>query len=377
MKRRWLERLLEKRLFALIQKELRQILRDKQLLFLLIFPPTFQLLLYGFALDPDVKNLRIAIADLSVSPISRELVSAIVENHVFDLTNNGSTLNTVSQAVKQGRVEAALVIPPEFNRKIKEGLTGSVQILLDGADANTAGIASGYLSQMITAFNRSLEPVSLTIGNVHPDITFLYNPGLESAWFFVPGVMGLVLNLTGSLVSTSTLIREKDSGTLEQLVMTPASSVEVLVAKILPLFFLLMGNVCIALAVGKFVFDVPFRGNPFLYFFVSGLYVFVAISIGITLASVSKNQRGAVLTSFFINLPVIMLSGATAPLQSMPKLFQYVALLNPLRYYIVCIRSILLKGVGLDIIWPNVVMLAIFALGLLTLSANRFRKQLG
>src|SRR5262249_4995925 len=226
-------------------------------------------------------------------------------------------------------------------------------------------------------FARSLAMVDLTLGSIHPDITFLYNPGLESAWFFVPGVMGLVLNLTGSLVSTSTLIREKDSDTLEQLIMTPAIAVEVLVAKILPLFFLLMGNVCIALAVGKFVFNVPFRGDALLYFFVSGLYVFVAISIGITLASISKNQRGAVLTSFFINLPVIMLSGATAPIQSMPRFFQYIALLNPLRYYIVCIRSILLKGVGLDIVWPNVVMLTIFAVGLLALSANRFRKQLG
>jgi ABC-2 type transport system permease protein len=377
MKFHWLDQFFETRLFALIQKEIRQILRDKQLLFLLIFPPTFQLLLYGFALDPDVKNLRIAIADLSASPISRELISAIVENHVFDMTNVGYTQSAVSQAVKQGRVEAALIIPPEFNRRIKEGLTGGVQIFLDGADANTAGIAGGYLNQMISGFGRSLELVKSTVGRVHPDITFLYNPGLESAWFFVPGVMGLVLNLTGSLVSTTTLIREKDSGTLEQLIMTPASAVEVLVAKILPLFFLLMGNVCLALAVGKFVFNVPFRGDPVLYFFVSALYVFVAISIGITLASISVNQRGAVLTSFFINLPVIMLSGATAPIQSMPRFFQYVALLNPLRYYIICIRSILLKGVGLDIVWPNVVMLAIFAVGLLALSAERFRKQLG
>jgi ABC-2 type transport system permease protein len=377
MKIPWLDEFLEKRLFALIQKEMRQILRDKQLLFLLVFPPTFQLLLYGFALDPDVKNLRIAVADLSASPISRELISAIVENHVFDISKAGYTQSAVCRAVAQGHVEAAMIIPPEFNRRIKEGLTGDIQIYLDGADANTAGIAAGYLSQMIGSFARSLVMVNKTLGSIHPDITFLYNPGLESAWFFVPGVMGLVLNLTGSLVSTSTLIREKDSGTLEQLIMTPASAVEVLVAKILPLFFLLMGNVCLALAVGKFVFNVPFRGDALLYFFVSGLYVFVAISIGITLASISKNQRGAVLTSFFINLPVIMLSGATAPIQSMPKFFQYVALLNPLRYYIVCIRSILLKGVGLDVVWPNVVMLTIFAVGLLALSANRFRKQLG
>jgi ABC-2 type transport system permease protein len=369
--------LIEMRLVALIIKEVRQILRDRQLLFLLVFPPTFQLLLYGFALSPDVKNLRIAIADLSVSPISRELISAVVENHVFDVTKVGSTPGAVSKAVAQGRVEAAMIVPPEFNRKIKEGLTADVQILLDGVDANTSGIAAGYLTQMIDTFNRSLLPKEPTSANVLPDITFLYNPGLLSAWFFVPGVMGLVLNLAGSLVSTSTLIREKDSGTLEQLIMTPATAMEVLIAKILPLFFLLMGNVIIALMVGKFIFNVPFRGNPVLFFAVSSLYIFVAISIGITLASISANQIQALLTSFFINLPVIMLSGAVAPIQSMPKFFQYVALLNPLRYYIICIRSILLKGVGLDVIWPSVLMLAVFAVLLLTLSASRFRTQLG
>lgn len=377
MKSNWLERIFEQRLFALIQKEVRQILRDKQLLFLLIFPPSFQLLLYGFALDPDVKHLRIAIADLSASPISRELISAIVENHVFDLSKVGHSQEAVTQAVKHGRVEAGLIVPPEFNRTVKQGETGKVQIFLDGSDANNAGIANGYLTQIIGNFSRTLVPPTPTIGTIHPDVTFLYNPGLESAWFFIPGVMGLVLNLTGSLVSTSTLIREKDSGTLEQLVMTPASAAEVILAKVIPLFFLLMGNVLIALAVGKFVFNVPFRGSPLLFFSVSALYVFVAISIGITLASISKNQRGAILTSFFINLPVIQLSGAVSPLQSMPIFFQYLSLLNPLRYYIVCIRSILLKGVGLEMIWPNVLILALFAIALLGLSAGRFRKQLG
>ncbi len=369
--------ILEKRIWALLQKEVRQILRDRQLLFLLIFPPTFQLLLYGFALSPDVRDLRLAISDQSASPISRELISAVVENHVFDVSKtNGSERDAVKK-VREGRVEAALIIPPEFNRKIKNQQGATVQILLDGVDANTAGIAGGYLNEMISQFSRSLEDTGEQIGTVSPQISFLYNPGLASAWFFVPGVMGLVLNLTGSLVSTSTLIREKDSGTLEQLVMTPASSYEVLIAKILPLFVLLIGNVLLALAVGKFLFNIPFRGSPFLFFAVSSLYIFVAISIGITLASISKNQRQAILTSFFINLPLIQLSGAVAPLLSMPKFFQYLALLNPLRYYIICIRAILLKGVGLDIIWPNVLALAFFAIVLLTLSARRFRSQLG
>ena len=189
--------------------------------------------------------------------------------------------------------------------------------------------------------------------------------------------MGLVLNLTGSLVSSAALVREKDSGTLEQLVMTPASSFEILLAKILPLCVLLFGNVLLALTLGTVIFHIPFYGSVPLFFAISILYIFVAISIGVTLASISRNQRQAILTSFFINLPVIQLSGAVAPLKSMPQFFQYVALLNPLKYYIECIRGIILKGVGLEVLWPNVLALAAFAIVLMALSASRFRSQLG
>lgn len=392
--------LFEMRLLALIVKEMRQILRDRQLLFMLVFPPTFQLILYGFALNPEVKNLRLAIADFSLSPISRELTSAIVENHVFDVQKIKGSQSSALKAVRDGKIDAALIIPPEFNRQLKAGHTAHVQVILDGVDANSAGLASGYVAQIISTFNRSLVSDYSTLpsqisrqtgmntyapgkiagqamGNIDPQITFLYNAGLDSTWFFVPGVMGLVLTLAGSLVSSATLIREKDSGTLEQLVMTPASSFEVLLAKITPLFVLLMGNVLLALSVGKFAFHMPFRGSVPLFFLISSIYIFVGISIGITLASISKNQRQAILTSFFFNLPIIQLSGAVAPLNSMPKFCQYLSLLNPLRYYIICIRGILLKGVGLDVLWPNVVILAIFAFVLMSVSANRFRSQLG
>ncbi len=375
---RFLDGFFEKRIWALLVKEVRQILRDRQLLFLLVFPPTFQLLLYGFALNPDVHDLRIAICDQSMSPVSRELISAVVTNHVFDIAKVGSAEHDCVKAVRDGHVEAAMIIPPDFNRRIKSKETGNVQILLDGVDANTAGIAGGYLTQMISAFSRTLQTgVEQIKGTISPQVSFLYNPGLDSAWFFVPGVMGLVLNLTGSLVSTAALVREKDSGTLEQLVMTPASSLEVLIAKILPLFVLLLGNVCLALTVGTVIFHIPFRGSPLLFFAVSSLYILVAISIGLTLASISKNQRQAILTSFFINLPVIQLSGAVAPLLSMPQFFQQLALLNPLRYYVICLRGILLRGTGLDVLWPNVLALFVFAVVLLAVSARRFRTQLG
>jgi ABC-2 type transport system permease protein len=375
MSRAFFQKLIATRFWALAQKELRQILRDKQLLFLLIFPPTFQLFIFGFALSPVVEHLKLAVQDFSLTPTSRELVSAIVENHVFDLVAVGNSTKAIIGAVRDGKVDASIIIPPELNRQIQQRRQTHVQVLLNGVDANTAGIASGYISQIFNDFNRKLTARSLS-KPVQINVSFLYNPGLISAWFFVPGVMGLVLNLTGSLVSSSTLVREKDSGTLEQLLMTPAASWEILAAKITPLFFLLNFEVLLALSVGSFIFGLPFRGNFFLYMAISSLYIFVAISIGITLATISRNQRQAVLTSFFFNLPIIQLSGAVAPIESMPQFFQWLSILNPLRYYVTCIRAIILRGVGLEVLWPNVLALAFFALVLLLGSASQFRRQL-
>ncbi|HEY9664147.1 MAG TPA: ABC transporter permease, partial [Allocoleopsis sp.] len=212
---------------------------------------------------------------------------------------------------------------------------------------------------------------------IDPEVNFLYNPGLISSWFFVPGVLGVVLTLTSSLVSSSALVREKDTGTLEQLLMTPAESWEILLAKIVPLFFLLIGDVFLALGVGKAVFNLPFRGNLLVFLLVSSLYICVGIGIGIFLATVSKNQQQVVLTSFFVNLPLIQTSGAIAPIESMPTIFRYLSVVNPLRHYVAISRGFLLKGVGVLELWQHVLALGLFAVILLVASTYMFRKQLG
>jgi ABC-2 type transport system permease protein len=355
-------------------KETRQILRDKQQLFLLAFPPIVQICLYGFALSPDVQDLRLGIVDEDKTYKSRELSSALVENRVFKIAKGPGDLASLMKSIERGKIDAGLVIPPDFDRLISQGKQASVQLIIDAVDANTAGITQGYSSQMIQAYSQTLRPPPPR--PVVSEVTYAYNPGLISAWFFVPGVLGLVLTLTGTLVSSVTLVKEKDSGTLEQLLMTPAASWEILVAKIVPLLIMLNGTVLLALAVGKLMFNLPFRGNFFTYMFVSAIYIFVVISIGIILATISKNQRQAILTSFFFNLPLIQLSGALSPIESMPDFFRFLTYLNPLRYYIQCIRSILLKGVGLDVLWQDVLILALFAIVLLLSSAARFRKQL-
>lgn len=382
-KRSMWSHLIDERLRALIVKETVQILRDKQQLFLLTFPPIVQVCLYGCALSPDVQNLRLGVVDECKSYKSRELVSALVENRVFKIApikENTQTLDSrrsLMQSIERGRIDAGVVIPSDFDRLISQQKPAGVQLIIDAVDANTAGIAQGYSTQMLSAYSRTLGQVAAPPPAVAPDITYVYNPGLVSSWFFIPGVLGLVMTITGTLVSSVTLVKEKDSGTLEQLLMTPAESWEILTAKIIPLLVMLNGTVILALSLGLLVFQLPFRGNFFTYMFVSNIFIFVVISIGIILATISKNQRQAILTSFFFNIPLIQLSGSLSPIESMPQFFVYLTYLNPLRYYIQCIRNILLKGVGLEVMWRDVSILLLFAVVFLSFSASRFRKQLG
>jgi ABC-2 type transport system permease protein len=372
---KFISRLVNSRFVALVIKEVNQILRNKQLLFLLVFPPTVQLIIYGFALNPDVQNLQMGIVDYANTSASRELISAFTENRTFIAEQYMASEQALGQQVEQGKITAGVVIPPDFNRDLSQGQTAEIQVLIDGVDANTAGIASGYINQILNQYSRQ-QLSNQAIALVEPQVIFLYNPGLTSSWFFVPGVIGLVLTLISSLVSSVTVVREKDTGTLEQLLMTPAETWEILLAKIVPLFVLLMGDVILALGLGRLVFGVPFRGNSILFLALSGLYVCVGIGVGIMLATISRNQQQVVLTSFFVNLPMIQLSGAISPIESMPLLLRHLSLLNPLRHYVEIMRGLLLKGVGLGVLWPNALALGLFATALLAISINRFRTQL-
>jgi ABC-2 type transport system permease protein len=371
----FLKNFFDSRFWALVQKEINQILRNRQLIILLIVPPTVQLLLYGFALNPDVHGLSLGVVDYAHVTASRELVSALTENKVFVLDSFPANEKQLARQVEAGKLTAGMVIPPNFNRQIQAGQSVDIQIFIDGVDANTAGIASGYITQIVNRYNRRLTGVQIT-PPVTPQTVFLYNPGLKSSWFFVPGVMGLVLTLIGTLVSAVTVVREKDTGTLEQLLMTPAAAWEILLAKIVPLFVLLLGDVLLALTLGTLVFGLPFRGSFLLFIGLSGMYLFVGISLGIMLATVSQSQQQVVLTAFFINLPLVQTSGAIAPIETMPTFFQILSLLNPLRHYIAIVRGILLKGVGLEVLWMHMLALAAFAVVLMTISINKFRSQL-
>jgi ABC-2 type transport system permease protein len=363
------------RLWALIVKEVRQIFRNKQLIFLLIFPPTVQLLIFGLALSPDVDRLALGVVDYSRSDRSRELVSVLSQNNLFIPQFFSSSQAELGQKVRTGEIAIGLVIPPDFAEELREGKPADLQIIIDGVDANAAGIAAGYAKQIINNYARKLQE-NIRDLPVRSQVRFLYNPGLISSWFFVPGVIGVVLTLTGSLLSSLTVIREKDVGTLEQLLMTPAAGWEILLAKIIPLFILLMADLLLASSLGKFVFDLPFRGNFLLFLGLSAIYLWVCIGLGILLATIARNQQQVILTSFFFNVPLIQLSGAIAPIESMPPFFRTLSAFDPLRHYVAIARGLILKGVGFEVLWPRAIALLGFAMVLLAVSISRFRKQL-
>ena len=363
------------RLWPLMVKEVQQILRNKQIVFLLLFPPTLQLLVFGLALNPEVTGLRLGIVDYSRSAASRELIAALVENNVFEVRTYAASQAELGEQVSKGQITTGIVIPPDFSEELTGSQPAHIQVLIDGVDANTAGIARGYVQQIINRYSQSLN-MQIQRPPVETQVKFLYNPGLLSSWFFVPGVIGVVLTLTGSLVSSTTVIREKDVGTLEQLLMTPAAGWEILAAKIIPLFVLLLGDVLLASAIGLVIFNLPFRGNYLLFLALSALYLFVCIGIGILLATLANNQQQVVLTSFFFNVPLIQLSGAIAPIETMPPFFRTLSFFDPLRHYVHICRSLILKDVGIEALWINIIALFIFALLFLGVSINRFRAQL-
>jgi ABC-2 type transport system permease protein len=365
---------LKSRLWSLILKEIQQILKNRQILFLLLFPPTVQLLIFGIALNPAVDHLSLGVVDYSNTLESRNFITRIVANEVFDLKTTPPRIGDLEQQVRTGQISTGLVIPNNFAEQLAHNETADLQVFIDGVDANTAGIASGYMQQLINNYGQALTGVTQL--PVEVAVRFLYNPGLLSSWFFVPGMIGVVLTLTGSLVSSTTVIREKDTGTLEQLLMTPAQGWEILAAKIVPLFVLLLGDVLLACSLARGVFGLPFLGNFLLFLALSGIYIFVCIGIGILIATLSRSQQQVVLTSFFFNVPIIQLSGAIAPIESMPPFFRTLSFFDPLRHFVTIARSLILKGSGLEILLPDVLALIVFAIILLGISINRFRAQL-
>ncbi len=378
-----IDTILGSRFWALFGKEVAQIFRNRELVRIILVPPTALLLLYGFALNPEFENLKVGITDYSNSSASREFIEVFHQTDAFAVNQYYADQKAMAADLAKGSLTVSITIPPEFDDDIARDRTAQVQVLYDAIDANTAKIASGYISQLISDYNlrqqenrRSPAIAAGDRNSVQVQTTILYNSGLESSWFIVSGMIGVVLTVIGSQTASSLVAREKEAGTIEQLMMTPASNTEVILAKVCPLLLLLTFDAGVALLVGKLVFSLPLRGSLVVFLSIGVLYFWVGISIGILFACYAKSTQQAQLLAFFINPPLVLLSGAISPISAMPNFMQWLSYLNPLRYFVEVCRAVLLKGVGFETLWPQVLVLLSFATVLMTLSIRQFRRQL-
>ena len=390
MKKRVHHRLFDLRVWSLFVKEFHQIRRNRRLVVLLIIPPTLNIILFGIALNPTFENLRLGVVDYSRTVQSRELISAFNEGRVFRTEGYFASSNDLGAAISRGDLDAGLVLPGDFADKRARHETVDVQLLVDAVNANTATIAGGYAARIIASFDEKIARLESTQqtssvsmvtnpaarASVTPRLTLLYNPGLKSAWFITTGMIGLLLVLQGSVVSSAALVREKEVGTVEQLLMTPAGNSEIIIAKVAPIFLLLSFDIGLALFVAKLAFGVPVRGSLLLFFLSACLCVLAGIGLGMMIATFTRTQQQAQLMSFFTNPPLALLSGATTPIEAMPAWLQPITSINPVKHFAIISRSILLKGSGVEVLYPQLLALAGIAFFMVAISSWQFRKQL-
>jgi ABC-2 type transport system permease protein len=377
------------RVAALVRKEFNQIRRDRRLMISLILPPILQLTLFGFALSAAVSNVRLGVVDESRTPESRELVATLTESKSFRLGGYYVSVDQLGDTISQARADAGVVIPYDYARDLHRGHPTTVQFLLNATNANTATISQAYAEGVIQSYTAGLQGAGLHAGGrqvagseisrrgqVQLTPAFIYNPGLVDSWFIATGVFGLLLILNSSLVSSAAMVKEREAGTMEQLMMSPASTSEIIIAKIVPLFALLCIMMLMALAVLKIVFHVPFHGS-LLFVLIGGmLCILSGISLGTVLATFSKSAQQAQLMAFFINPPLSSLSGALNPVEAMPRWMQPWTAFNPIHHFATIVRGGMLKGSGFAALWPNFLALLLFTIVLVSLSVWRFRKQL-
>jgi ABC-2 type transport system permease protein len=382
-----LNRWISPRLRALIQKELNQIKRDRRIMASLILPPILQLMLFGSVMNPSVANVQLGILDESQTPASRDLVAALSESGSFKLKRVYQSVDVLGSDISLGTIDAGVVIPSDFARDLDRGRSTTIQVLLNAMNANTASISQGYVQGVIQSFNATRPaPVRPSITSIQGPATrrgiaflhpaLLYNPGGVSTWFIVTGLLGTLLIMNGTITASTTMVKEREAGTLEQLLMTPAGMTEIIVAKIVPPFVLLAVPAVMALIVIHFYFGVPFNGSAPVIAVSSALCLLCGIGIGTAVATITKSAQQAQLATFFITPPLMSLSGAMSPAEAMPNWMRPWTVLNPVYHFGVISRASLIKGAGFIELWPHLVALLVFAIVLMSLSVWRFRQQL-
>ena len=369
------------RLLCMIKKEFIQIFRNSKMRAIVLIMPLVQSMVFGYAVTTDVKQVTTAVYDQAQTPDSRDLIDRFIHSGYFSVKTVIRSDREMDELLDQGKVAAILRIPPDFSGKIAAGATAAVQIIVDGTDSNTAGVVLNYAGSIIRndaieiLRKRTDSPGRETIG-VNLKTRAWFNDNLTSRNFYVPGVIAVIVMLVTLLLTSMSVVREKEMGTMEQIVVTPITSAEFIFGKTMPSIILGFVNMIFVTLISVFWFDIPVRGSLATLFAANGFYLMTTIGIGLLISTVSDTQQQAMMSTFFFYLPAVLLSGVMFPIANMPEVVQAFTYLNPLRYFLIIIRGIFLKGVGVAILWPQI--LALFVLGslVLTLAVKRFHKNL-
>ena len=373
------------RIWRMIIKEFLQLRRDKHARFILVVPPILQMLIYGYAATFEVNRVEIAMIDFDHSQESRDLLSRFTFTGRFEVAKILSNEDELKSLIGRSDIPMALKIEPGFAELLVKGQTAHLQVIVDGTNSNTALIAVGYVNQIANQFaqdyalnrlNQVMPAMAVSVPQIDLEQRPWYNPDLNSQWFFVPGVIGsitliLVVNLTAFAI-----VREREIGTLEQVMVTPIRPFELILGKTIPFFIVGLADVVLVAVVGTLWFQVPFRGNLLVLLLGVVLFLLSTLGVGLLISTLSSTQQQAFASGFFFVNPAFILSGFAFPITSMPKAMQMITYLDPLRYFLIILRGTFLKGVGFDVLWPQMLALAILTSVLLLVSVARFRKSI-
>lgn len=372
-----------RRLRALLVKEFIQMRRDRLTFAMMIGLPIIQLLVFGFAINTDVKHLSTAVFDQSLQQDGRDFLAALTASEYFDIKYVATSYDEVTRYIESGKTKVGIVIPPDFSENLKHGRTASVQVIVDASDsmAASSAISAAQLvgqlkSQEIMV--KKLQGVTGKTAALPYDVRIRpwYNPDFVTAFYMVPGILGIVLTMTMVMITSMAIVRERERGTLEQLIVTPMKTWELMLGKIIPYIVVGYVQATVALLVGIVVFDLPIRGSITLLYALTSLFIMASLALGVLISTLARTQMQAMQMSFFIFLPSVLISGFMFPRESMPLFFNWLGYLLPLTFYLEILRGIILKGVGLSVLWTQVLALTLFITVTLTAAIMKFQKKI-
>lgn len=361
---------------AIAIKEFIHIFRDRRMLMMIVLMPLIQLLIYGYAINTDVKHLATVVYDQDQTYLSRRLIAAFEQSAYFDVKEKVADATLLHRALDRGKAKAGLLIPTDFAKDLLSGRGVHLQLLIDGTDSNPANVALSSSQAIVAAFVQREGLMAAQVSPIDFRPRLWYNPDLKSSYFMIPGLVGLVLQLFIPMITATAIVREKERGNIEQLLVTPIKPYELILGKLIPYVFVGIIMFLLIIVTAHYLFHVPIRGNPLTLFLLTMLFLIVCLGIGLLASTIAENQQQASQIVMFFASPSILLSGFIFPRETMPHFVYYIGNFIPLTYFVKIIRGVTLKGVGLMDLWDQIIPLVLMGAAILWFSMTRFQKRL-